>query len=153
MISRKTHMNQHTQLNQQTQIDLVVQSFIQLSKDLKGKQQDSREKRNKHKNDKQRIINLMTEQKIPYIELDGNYLVISRKNVKPTLSVEFMAQCFMQFHMNPKNTEGNQQEISMRFGDYFFKFQKELSTINHDLKMSRKRPLCAIFQEQHFHNM
>jgi hypothetical protein len=126
----------------------AVHCFVNTMQELSGDKINTKDMRERKKQAKQHIVNVMKNEKIPFIEVDGKYLVLGDKNVKPSINLEFVVNCYREFHKDPARSNGDISQVSARFGEYLFAFQKHLGERTADLKVSKKPPMCALLMKE-----
>lgn len=126
----------------------IVQSFITTTKELSGGNGGTKELRERKKQAKQHIIDIMKEKQLTYIELDGYYLVLKQTFSKPTLNAEFATRAFTEFHKDQQRLTGDPAQVAICFGHYLFGLQKHLAEQSYDLKLSKKKPMAAMLFEE-----
>lgn len=126
----------------------AVQLFFSATMELSGDQNNTKDVRERKKQAKQHIIDIMKNDNIPFIEIEGQFLVLKQKTTKPAINAEFVARSFIEFHKDPQRSVGEQNQVAACFGEFTFALQKHMSETSDDLKLSKKKPMAALLFDE-----
>ena len=126
----------------------AVQSFFSATMELSGENTNTKDVRERKKQAKQHIIDIMKHDNIPFIEIEGQFLVLKHKTTKPPINNEFAARAYNEFHKDPQRGVGEPNQVAACFGEFMFALQKHLSETTDDLKLSKKKPMAALLFDE-----